>query len=380
MAKGIKIWVGMDVHKEKIAICWLLGDSQKEEEREILNDETAIRKFFKRLSTEGEIRACYEAGPCGYAVRRQLEGMRVDCQVIAPSLIPKRAGDKVKNDRRDARKLARLYRAGELTTIRVPTQDEEAVRDLLRCREDLSEQIQRNRQHVLKFLLRHGRVWRQSKNWSQLHWQWLRAQRFELPAAQRTLDEYLAQLDYSLERMKQMTAEIEAIAKREPWKSAVSRLRCLRGIQTLSAMILLAELQDFRRFESPRQLMNFLGLTPGLHASGGKGYTLSITKTGNSHARRILVEAAWQYRSRPQQAAAVRRRCEGQPPSVVTQARNAQDRLHYRFKSLVEAGKKRHVAVVAVARELAGFAWALMTKPDPSATDSASASKSQRHQ
>lgn len=253
MKKSTRIsWVGLDVHKDTIAVCWLHADSQAEETREIPNEERAIRTLFKRLAGEGELRVCYEAGPCGYPVRRQLEQMGIACDVIAPAMIPRRPGDRIKTDSRDARKLARLYRAGELTPIRVPTETEEAVRDLVRCREDLCQDVTRMRHRLLKFLLRHGRIWRDTRNWTDRHWAWLRTQRFVLSAAQRTFDEYVAQLDFGIDRLRALDAEIATVADKEPWKPLVGRLRCLRGIDTLSALTLLVEIQDFRRFRSPR--------------------------------------------------------------------------------------------------------------------------------
>ena len=365
MKKSTRItWVGLDVHKDTIAVCWLHADSRAEETREIPNEERAIRTLFKRLAGEGELRTCYEAGPCGYPVRRQLEQMGIACDVIAPAMIPRRPGDRIKTDSRDARKLARLYRAGELTPIRVPTEAEEAVRDLVRCREDLGQDVTRMRHRLLKFLLRHGRIWRDTRNWTDRHWAWLRTQRFELPAGQRTFDEYLAQLDFGIDRLHALDAEIAAVADQEPWKQPVGRLRCLRGIDTLSALTLLVEIQDFRRFRSPRELMNFVGLVPSIHASGGSEHRGSITKSGNAHVRRVLVEAAWHYRHRPMMAGHLRRRAEGQAEAIRTEAMKAQHRLHKRYRHLVGHGKPRPVAVVAVARELCGFIWALLVKHD----------------
>lgn len=365
MAKDSNIWVGMDMHKLSIAICFLRGDSQVEESREIRNEPAEIHKLFKKLKKEGTIRACYEAGGCGYTVRRQLEKMGISCEVIAPSMIPRRPGDKVKTDSRDARKIARLYRAGELTTIHVPAEAEEAARDLLRCREDLGEDLNRQRHRLLKFFLRHGRIWKQTENWTVAHWKWLREQKFDLLAAQRTFEEYLAQLDHSLARMKALDREIEALAKQEPYRQAVDRLKCLKGFGTLAAMILVTEIQDFRRFASPRELMNFVGLTPGVHASGGKGHGLSITKSGNGHVRRVVVEAAWNYTRRPQLPSVIKKRCNGQPDVIVAEAREAQERLNFRYRHLRQKGKKPTVAVTAVARELLGFVWAVMLKDVP---------------
>jgi transposase len=362
MKRSSTLFVGLDVHKAFISMCWLVDDGQNEETREIPNEPRAIARIFKKLAGLGEVRACYEAGPCGYEVRRQLDAMGIHCAVIAPSLIPRRPGDRVKTDRRDARKLARLYRAGELTPIHVPSTEEESVRDLLRCREDLVEDRVRQRHRLLKFLLRHGRIWRETKNWSAAHWVWLRAQRFEEVAAQRTLDEYVAQLDFNSERISSIEVEIARTAESEPWKPLVARLRCLRGISCITALTFLAEIQDFRRFRSPRQLMSFVGMTPSIHASGGVGRPGSITKSGNAHVRRVLVEAAWQYRFPPQAAGRLNERCAGQPEHVVEQARRAQARLHSRYRRLVSRGKPPQIAVVAVGRELLGFVWAILVE------------------
>jgi len=359
------IWIGLDVHKDTIAVCWLRGDSRQEETCQIPNEPRAIRKLVRRLGAEGDLRVCYEAGPCGYPVRRQLESLGIACDVVAPSLIPRRPGDRVKTDRRDARKLARLYRAGELTPIHIPTEAEEAVRDLVRCREDLGEDVARQRHRLGKFLLRHGRIWRDGRAWTLRHWAWLRAQRFDDPAAQRTFDEYLAQLDFGLDRLRAFDRELEAVAEQAPWQPLVARLRCLRGIDTLSALTLLAEIQDFRRFRSPRELMSFVGLVPSVHASGGTERRGGITKNGNAHVRRILVEAAWHYRHRPTEAGRLRARAQTQPEAIRAEALKAQHRLHRRYWRLVGRGKLPPIAVVAVARELCDFIWALLVKHEP---------------
>lgn len=369
MKKNNTIYVGLDVHKDTIEVCWMRNDSQAEETRRIPNEARPIGKLFRVLKAEGTVKVCYEAGPCGYEVRRQLEGMGIECKVIAPALIPRRPGDRIKTDKRDARKLARLFRAGELTPIHVPTEQEEAVRDLLRCREDLSEQLTAQRHWLLKFVMRHGRMWRESKNWTQKHWVWLRAQRFDQPAAQRTFEEYLAQVDFNIERLRELDKEIAQIAETEPWKGQVAKLRCLRGIDILTAMTLIAEIQDFNRFRSPRELMAFVGLVPTTHASGGNTHHGAITKAGNAHVRRVLVEAAWNC-SRPASTMAnFRKRAEGQPEQVVKHALKAQQRLHSRYWRLVNRGKRPPVAAVAVAREMVGFVWALMVKFDAIATN-----------
>jgi transposase len=350
----------LDVHKETISVA--VFEDRRSDGRPVVtipNEPTQIRKLFSRLKKEGEIRACYEAGSCGYEVYRQLAAMKIVCDVVAPGLIPVRVGDRVKTDRRDAEKLARLHRAGELTSIRVPTEAEEALRDLIRCREDAREDVLRQRHHVLKFLLRHGRIFRETKHWTLAHWRWLRAQRFEQSLAQTVFTEYLTTLEKTLARVTVLDRQIAEQAEKEPYKVLVGRLRCLRGIDTLSAMALIAEICDFARFEHPRELMAYLGLVPSERSSGGKQRRGSITKTGNAHARRIFVEASWHYRHGPAQSARMKARWEGQPQAVVDHAFKAQERLHRRYFRLTSRGKPSQVAVVAVARELCGFVWAV---------------------
>jgi transposase len=350
----------MDVHKESISVSVLVGEREARPTVKIRNDVLELRRLFGRLKKEGEVRACYEAGSCGYEVQRQLSGMKILCEVIAPSLIPVRAGDRVKTDRRDAEKLARLFRAGELTSIRVPSEAEEALRDLVRCREDVREDVLRERDRLLKFLLRHGRKFTDGqKNWSMAHWKWVRSQTFENPLAQSVCTEYLARLEGTLGRLKTLDQELADAAVQEPYKQAVAKLRCLRGIDTLSAVILVAEICDFQRFEHPDQFMAFVGLVPSERSSGGKERRGGITKTGNGHARRVLVEAAWHYRRPPRQSQTIKKRWEGQDGKVVAHAWKAQERLHRRFHRLVSRGKASQVAAVAVARELCGFVWAV---------------------
>jgi len=359
--KDTALIVGMDVHKESISIAVLEGErgSGARPTVTVPNEPVKLRRFFGRLKKEGVVRACYEAGSCGYEVQRLLASIGISCDVVAPSLIPVRAGDRVKTDRRDAEKLARLFRAGELTSIRVPTEAEEALRDLVRCREDAREDALRERHRLLKFLLRHGHIFTESKHWTVAHWEWLRRQRFEQPIAQTVFLEYLARLESTIARIKTLDQELAAAAECEPYKEKVAHLRCLRGIDTLTALSLVAEICDFRRFEHPNELMAFLGLVPSEHSSGGKQRRGSITKTGNGHARRLMVEAAWHYRHPPRRSPTMRARWKDQPAKIVDHAFKAQERLHRRFFRLTSRGKPSQVAAVAVARELCGFVWAI---------------------
>jgi transposase len=353
-------YVGVDVHSVGIVLSELRGDASKAEVREIPNDPKVIRKTFRRLAGEAELRCCYEAGPCGYELYRQLTEMGIACEVIAPALIPVKAGDRVKTDRRDATKLARLYRAGELTSVRVPTSDQEAVRDLVRAREDVRKDLIAARHRLSKFLIRHGRLYRDGNKWTDRFWSWLRLQTFEREGERLTLEHYVLQVEHLTERRAFLEREIVRIAGTEPYAAAVARLSCLRGVATVSAMVLLTELHDLRRFQSPRELMAFVGLVPSERSSGGKERRGGITKTGNSHVRRILVEAAWSYRHKPTFGPRARAALRGQPAEVAEYARKAQLRLHRRYGRLVGHGKRSQVAVTAVARELCGFVWGLM--------------------
>jgi transposase len=281
---------------------------------------------------------------------------------MAPALTPRRPGQRIKTDRRDAAKLVRLFRAGELTAIHVPDEAEEAVRDLLRCREAVRRDVLRWRHRLLKFLDRHGRLWVTGKNWTQRHWTWIRQQRFDLPPLQRTFDATLCALEQARAHLAELDTEVAALAETAPYAEPVGWLRCFRGIDTLSAMILLSEIVDFQRFHRPRELMAYLGLVPSEHSSGDRQRRGALTKAGNTHARRVLVEAAWHYRHRPSLRGALARRSQRQPHPIVNQAWRAQQRLHRRYRHLVGHGKRPPIAVAAIARELVGFLWAAMTE------------------
>ncbi len=351
--------VGLDVHQDSIAIAKLRAGSDTPLVWQIPNEPGAIRRTFgKLLKEDDELRCCYEAGPCGFEVQRQLEAMGIECAVVAPSLIPRKPGERIKTDRRDAVKLARLDRARELTAIHVPTSEGEAVRDLVRAREDVRKDLVSARNRLAKFLLRHGRVFREGRNWTARHRAWLTSQTFERHAEKLTFDHYVAAVEQQEACRDYLEKEIAAIAAQAPYAEPVERLSSLRGIATLSAMVLLTEIQDFRRFKRPRELMAYVGLVPSERSSGAKERRGGITKTGNSHARRILVEAAWHYRHPPAAKGRVHHSMKGQPAARIAFARKAQARLHKRYVRLVGRGKSRQAAIVAVARELCGFIWA----------------------
>lgn len=362
MEKGITV-VGLDAHKVSTNVAVLVAGADRPIEWQASTERTAIRKMVKKvlaLSPGAGVRFCYEAGPCGYALQRWIREVDVECIVVAPSLIPRKSGERIKTDRRDARKLAELLRAGLLTEVHPPTEADEAIRDLCRAREDAHEDLVRSRHRLTKLLLRRGRTWVGGKKaWSQGHRLWLRSLRFEHAADQVVLEDYLLAIEHVEERLRALDVEMEKSSQQEPYAQVVGALRCFRGIDTLTAMTLVAELHDFMRFESARGLMAFLGLVPSEYSSGGKKQRGAITKAGNGHARRLLIEAAWHYRHRPG-VHSLRARRQGQPPHVIALADKAMIRLHRRFAHMLERGKARPKVVVAIARELTGFIWAAM--------------------
>jgi len=331
----------------------------------VANEPRAVRRLARKLVREakgGEVRCCYEAGPCGYALQRELEAAApLVCEVVAPSLIPSKPGERVKTDRRDGRKLCELLAAGLLTEVYAPTQEAEAVRDLSRGREDLKEDLHRAQHRLGKWLLRHNvRYTAGKKAWTRRHRDWLRSLRFDNPVDQAVFDDYLLGVTQIEERIKTMDAKLEQVARQEDLREPIGWLRCFRGIDTVTAVGVQAELFDFRRFESPGKLAGYVGITPSEHSSGGKSKRGGITKTGNGHVRRLLVEAAHHYRHRPSSGVKLSKRREGQPGAVIAIADKAQHRLHRRYHRLLARGVPYNKAVVAVARELAGFLWAAM--------------------
>ncbi len=356
-------YVGLDVSSQSISIALLRSDALEVEEQRIANSPEAVRKLVARWGDPARIRACYEAGPTGYELQRQLAWLGVDCAVIAPTLTPRRPGEHVKTDRRDARMLCRLHRAGELTSIHIPTPEDEAVRDLVRLREDLCGDLRRARHRLSKFLLRHGRRFAAGERWTQRQLVWVRSQRFDLPELERCLREHLTAIDVRIAQRDQLERDILAIAQRPAYAAAGRRLCAFRGVGPLTALTLLVEVGDFRRFGQAMEFMGFSGLVPSEHSSGESRRLGSITKAGNAHLRRVLVEAAWAYRAPPARTKERLRRLDGQPPEVAALAISSEERLHRRFWRIVQRGKQTQVAAVAVARELAGVIWSAMQRP-----------------
>lgn len=352
--------VGLDVHKESIVAAVLPPDSERVSwTTKFENSSGAIRVFVEKLRSRSPLAFVYEAGPCGYQVQRELAAHGQACTVIAPGLIPKRPGDKVKTDRRDADQLAQLFRAGQLTAVRVPTRGEEADRDLVRAREDVLTERLRARHRLTKFLLRQGLAWREGKGWTVAHRTWLRGLRFENQSHMRTFEAYHRSVEEIDARLESLESPVLELGQSSAWRRTVADLRCLKGVDTLSALTMASEVGDFRRFPTASAFMGFTGLVSREHSSGESVRRYRITKTGNSHLRRILVEAAWAYTNNRTKFAGpvLLERRKGGAPEAVAAARKAQERLGSKFSKLVARGKPRQKAVVAVARELAGFVW-----------------------
>jgi transposase len=358
----VRLWVALDVHKHSIVAATLPPAGGVAQVQRIENTERAIGRLIGRLGGAEGLAVAYEAGPCGYDLLRLLGRLGVACDVIAPSLVPVRAGDRVKTDRRDAKKLARLYRAGELSFVAPPSPAQEGLRDLVRCADDLRCARTAARHRVAKQLLRHGRIFREGKrSWTKQHIAWVRRQRLEDPNAQRALEHMLAHLDGLDAQLAAIGHELAAIAQTDPWRDPVAWLSSFRGISIRTALGLLAEIGDFRRFATARELMSYLGLTVAEYSSGDRQHRGHLTKTGNRHARRLLIEAAWHYQHPARQAARAAAISEHVPPAVSARAWQAQIRLHHRHRHLTSHGKRSTVATAAIARELAGFLWAAMT-------------------
>ena len=354
--------IAFDQHAATTVAAVLLPGQRTPAMHSLTSDAPTILRFVKRIQGQGAVRCCYEAGPCGFELQRALTSHGMRCDVIAPALIPRRPGDRIKTDRRDAGQLAVLYRAGALTAIHIPTEQEEAARDLLRCREDIRADLLRARHRLSKFLLRHGRRFTATKTaWSKRHDTWLRAQTWPLAALDQTHRAYLRAVDEGVARLQDVERELRVLLDLEPLRERVQRLRCFRGIDDLTALTIATELGDARRFGTAPRTMAYVGLVPSEHSSGTKRAQGGITKTGNGHLRRVLVESAWHYRHHPFVGDTLRARQRGAPAAIIAQAWAAQQRLHRRYARLAARGKPKQHIVTAIARELTGFVWAALT-------------------
>ena len=355
-------FVAFDVAKTKHAVA--VAEAGRAGEVRFLgnveNTPARIERTIKKLAARyGRLQVCFEAGPTGYGLYRQIQELGHDCLVIAPALIPKRAGERVKTNRRDAVTLARLHRAGELTGVWVPDPVHEAIRDLVRAREAAMEDVRRKRQQLLSFLLRQGRIYSGGGHWTLAHRRWLARQAFDHPAQQIVFQESVDAIDDAAQRLRRMDEQLAAIVPTWSLAPVVQAYQAMRGASFLVAVIFAAEIGDVRRFDTPRQLMSFLGLVPGERSTGDTVRRQGLTLAGNRRARRALVEAAWTYRYPARVGETLRARLEGVPKPVRDIAWKGQVRLCARYRRLSAAGKKLPVVVAAIAREMAAFLWAI---------------------
>jgi len=356
--------VGLDVHAKTIAVAVAQPGASGDVRSMggILNTPEAVRKLMRKLGKRDELRVCYEAGPCGYVLYWQLTQMGIHCDVIAPSLIPKKPGDHIKTDHRDARKLAMLYRANLLTPVWVPDSEYEALRDLVRAREAAKQDQLRARHRLGKFLLRQGYRRPEGLNaWTRKHRLWLETQQFKYAAHTSTFVDYLHEVDHASERLARLEQAIDAAVQTAPGelRAVIDALQALRGVSKLSSVTLAVEVGSFSRFAKPSQLMSYSGTVPSEHSSGGRIRRGPITKTGNAHVRRIIGEAAWSYRFRPNIGVTIKRRQAGASDKVKEIAWKAQHRLNQRYRHLMGGGKQHNLTITAVGRELLGFVWAI---------------------
>jgi transposase len=357
----VRTWAALDVHVKQVRAAVFDVVSGELSERRLSGETEQVVKYVTALPRPA--RVVYEAGPTGFGLARELSKLdHVQCMICAPGLIPRGPTDRVKTDRRDARRLVRLAMAGELSAVRVPSTEEEALRDLVRAREDVRHDLTRARHRLSKFLLRHDLRFEAAGNWTARHHDWLAGLSFEDSGAQGAFHDYLGAVEALGVRRACLEASLAELAPSSPWAETIARLRCMRGIDTLTAIGLCAELGDFARFERAKQVMSFVGLVPSERSSGEQRRQGPITKSGSLHARRLLVEAAWHYRRAPRAGRELARRQEGQDAEVIALAWKAQRRLHHSWQRLDRRrGKRRTVVAVAIARELSGFCWAVAT-------------------
>ena len=357
-------YVAMDTHKKQHKIALHYPCHEEIVEFTINNTVRDIKKMVNKIKKHapGKVEFCYEAGVCGFTLKRRIEQFDCRCIVIAPSLVPRKPGERVKTDRRDARKLLMMLKAGLLTEIHAPNEYQEAARELTRLRETAKDNLKRIRHQLLKFLTRHGYIYSNGNHWTQRHITWLRTLEFTEPMLANVFESYFDEMIYCIGRLEALDKEVELLAGSQEYKEIVGLLRCFHGIDTLTAITIITEIFEFGRFESPRHLMSYLGLTPSEESSGDKQKKGSITKTGNKRIRRLLNETSWHYRYRYVPSKVLKKRRKGQPRWAVEIADAAGRRLSKRHRHLVSKGKMTCKANIAVARELAGFIWFVVTQ------------------
>jgi len=363
-------YIGLDVHSQTIAVAVARsGREEPEFRREIANKPKSVEKLIKQLTTEfaGEVLLfCYEAGPCGYGLHRQILESGHECQVVAPSKIPSKPGDRVKTDRRDAIKLARYLRSADLKPVWVPDEEQEAMRDLVRARGDFKNHEKHALQQLNSLLLRYGHVWPSGKQrWTEAHFNWIESREFPHPWSYVVIQEYIDAVKGATRRVADIMAQIEMLLPQWSLSPVVYSLMSLRGIDKLAAIIILAELGDISRFDSPAQLMSYVGLVPLVHSSGEKTYRGKITRTGNSYVRSLLTQSSWTYRFPARQTKHIKSKAAQASEGAKAISWKAQKRLCGRFRYLMRAGKNPKITVVAIARELLGFIWDIVCNEMP---------------
>ena len=369
MGKSIR-YVGMDVHAATIAVAVAEGRGRVRSVGVIANRPEAVRRLLGKLGELSSVRVCYEAGPTGYVLYWQLTKMGVSCEVLAPSLLPVKPGDRVKTDRRDAEKLALAYQSGDVSRVFVPDAAHEALRDLVRAREAAKKDELRAKHRLSKYLLRYGQYAPSGcRPWTLTFWRWVRTVKLEHAAQNQTLLHYIAEVEHQGQRIERLDRSIDEAIETAPapMKSVIEALQSLRGVAKITAATLAVEVGTFRRFERAQQLMSYTGMVPSESSSGARRWQGSITKTGNSHLRRVLIEAAWHYRHQPRLSARQRALHKQLDPTVLEIAWNAQLRLHRRHVRLTAKSKPAGKVVTALARELVGFIWAIGTAAEVAA-------------
>jgi len=354
--------VAMDAHKKEHQVAYRHPETQQLTEFSINNTIKDVKKMVKKILKQapGKVVFYYEAGCLGFELKRKIEAAGAQCKVIAPTLIPVKPGQRIKTNRRDARNILDYAQAGQLTEVHPPNPQQEAVRDLTRLREAAQRSLMRIRHQISKFMLRHGFAYQDGNHWTQKHQRWLQHRNLSNPLGNEILAQMLTELEHQMDRCQQLAKRVEQIAQEKPYREPVGWLCCFRGIDTITAMTILAELFSFERFKSPKQLMGYLGLVPSEHSSGESRTMGGITKTGNGRVRRLLIQSAWHQQHKPSVSGPLKKRREGQEQWVIDIANKCMQRLYRRYWYLVQKGKTPHCAVTAIARELVGFIWQIL--------------------